>query len=107
MTYRSAILAGVLAAGALALPAHAGAGRTGLLSCGDGRTFDIAGNLYGNGYKLADGSGTFVVTYLAVDGGGPVLVKDSPGKQRLGTLSCSYAVSGTAGTATVRGFLTP
>ena len=107
MTFRTAILAGVLVAGAAALPAHAGAARTGTLTCSPGGTFTVAGNLYGNGYQLADRTGTFVVTYLRVDATGAELVKRSPGKERLDTQRCSYTVTGTAGTATVEGFLTP
>ena len=103
---RLVLTTGVVAAAALAVPASAGEPRTGTLTCDQG-TYAVQGQLYGAAWGLSDSTQNFVVTYLEVDGDGPVLVKRSPGKERLATHTCSYTVQGLSGTASVEGFLTP
>lgn len=107
-TSRIAVLISVLTAVALALPAQAADPRTGTLDCDNGETYTVAGQLFGNGYKIQDETKqpqNFIVSYLETPDG-TVLVKHSPGKRRLGALACSYTIAG-LGTAQVEGFLTP
>ena len=105
---RLVLTAGIaVAAAALALPASAGEPRTGTLSCKQQGTYQVTGQLYGAAWGLSGSTQNFVVTYLEVDRTGSVLVKRSPGKDRLATHSCSYTLAGSGDTATVEGFLTP
>lgn len=108
--FRVVAVAGVVAGVAFMLPAQAAEPRRGVLECTNGDQYDVDGQLHGAAWGLTDSTQQFVVTYLEVDLTGVVLVKRSPGKQRLDTLSCTYTVSShlaPGDTATVEGFLTP
>ena len=105
---RSALVALAAAGVVTALPAHAGEPRTGSLDCDNDKTYAVRTLGYGDAVSLADSKQNFVMTYLEL-ASGQVLIKESPGKLRLGTLSCTYTIDGKADgdTAKVRGFLTP
>lgn len=102
-------LAGAAVAAALPPVSAQAATRTGTLDCGSGGTYAVSTTSYGAAVSLADSRQNFVLTYLRADLTGQVLVKHSPGKERLGTLSCTFSLDSKApgDTATVEGFLTP